>query len=409
MIPICSRDKLLGLLLLSDDEAREVDAEPLQVLSVLVHFLAGALHNGLLVADAEARIVRGATISRVARHAHASLDEQADLTRTLEVVATALGASSAVVQFGTSADDLQVAYEWQAPGLRQLGVGSQVRLPVAALAAREASTVTVASVEDDPRLDDPALGRRDDQLQIGAASALATPISLGTRLVGVLLVQRDTSQPVWTQNDVRLIEGIARELRVALETARLLAARRHESERLLALHRASTELAAATDSHQAIESILRGAVRLLGADSGSYYRWDAAAGLLRRMQTWQTLSVDGVTHVRPGEGLAGTAFAEARPIIVNDYQAWEHADAGRRDRGVRAGLAVPLRRGGALTGVLVTVSYAEGVRFAADDARLLDLFGDQAAAALATAESFEQLATAVAKLEHLNGVSATSA
>jgi signal transduction histidine kinase len=402
LVPLCSRNRMVGMLLLRDDRARGVDVEPLQLLNVLAHFLAGALHNAVSMFEAEARAERAALISRVAQHAHASLNDDIVLAKMLEEVAGAVGASTALVQLGTSIDDLRVAYEWHAKSTASIAVGARPQLAVAALAVRDGRTVSVADLRDDPRLDDPALGRRDEHLRVGGVSALATPISLGGQLVGVLLLQATGNRRTWSGDDVRLIEGVARELRVALETVRLFEARTRESDRLLALHRASTELATHTDSDTVIASILRNAVVLLGGGSGSFFRWDAQAGVLRRVHSWQTPDVDGESELRPGEGLAGMAFSQAKPSIVNDYQAWNPTTRPGRERGLRAGLGVPLRPSGKPLGVLLISSYDDTTQFSDDDARLLDLFGDQAAAALMTAEAFEEQVKAVAELERMN-------
>ena len=106
----------------------------------------------------------------------------------------------------------------------------------------------------------------------------------------------------WTGDDVRLIEGVARELRVALETARLLESRERESDRLLALHRASTELATHTDTNTVIESILRNAVTLLGGGSGSFFRWDAEAGVAAAGPDLADARRGQLLRVPPGRG-----------------------------------------------------------------------------------------------------------
>jgi GAF domain-containing protein len=116
LLPLMSRNRLIGLMMMRDDHAREVDVEPLQLLTVLTHFLAGALDNALSVADAETRAERAALISRVAQHSHASLDDAAVLTHTLEELGSAMGVGSVLVQLGKSVEDLRVAYEWGARG-----------------------------------------------------------------------------------------------------------------------------------------------------------------------------------------------------------------------------------------------------------------------------------------------------
>ncbi len=404
LLPLVSRNRLIGVLMLRDDRISAVDVELLQLLTVLTHFLGGALHNALSVSEAEARAERAALINRVVRHAHAGDDDKTMMANTLAELATAMKVSMAVVQLGKSADDLRVTYEWTASGETPIGIGSQMDLPIARLAVRDDRTVSVMDLRTDVRLNDKDLGHPEDHLRTGAVAALATPISLGGMLVGVLMLQMNDTPRTWNGDDIRLIEGVARELRVALETARLLEARTRESDQLMALHRASTELATHTDTHTVIQSILRNAVTLLGGGSGSFFRWDPEAGVLRRVQTWQTPDVDSNAEFRPGEGLAGLAFSEAKPVIINDYQSSDMARRRGRDRGLRAGLGVPLIPSGKPLGVLLISSYDDHTQFSADDARLLDLFGDQAAAALISAEAFEEQGKAVAELERINKV-----
>jgi signal transduction histidine kinase len=114
--------------------------------------------------------------------------------------------------------------------------------------------------------------------------------------------------------------------------------------------------------------------------------------------------VDSSSELRPGEGLAGLAFSKAKPVIINDYPASDLARRRGRDRGLRAGLGVPLIPNGKPLGVLLVSSYDDTTQFSDDDARLLDLFGDQAAAALISAEAFEEQSKAVAELERVNKV-----
>jgi diguanylate cyclase (GGDEF)-like protein len=162
---------------------------------------------------------------------------------------------------------------------------------------------------------------------------------------------------------------------------------------MFALHEASSLLAAQTaDADAVLEQVLRSAVNLLDGGSGSLYRWDRAAGMLRCVRNWQVPSRDVTPDLRPGEGLAGQTFARSAPVIVNDYSTWELGMNTGRVGGMRAGLGVPLIRQGICLGVLLVRVYQdEQARpFDLDDARLATLFGDQVAAALLTADAFEQ-------------------
>src|ERR1700737_3915106 len=97
---------------------------------------------------------------------------------------------------------------------------------------------------------------------------------------------------------------------------------RRESERLLALHGASSALAAHTATPAAVlDQILSSAVTLLHAGSGSLYRWDAEAAILRCVRNWGVPAADTTPDLGMNEGLAGGTFGQGTAIICNDSSA----------------------------------------------------------------------------------------
>jgi diguanylate cyclase (GGDEF)-like protein len=167
---------------------------------------------------------------------------------------------------------------------------------------------------------------------------------------------------------------------------------RRESERLLALHAASSALSAHTATPSAVlDQILSSAVTLLHASSGSIYRWDADASFLRCVRNWRVPEAEITPDLRVDEGIAGQAFGRGAPVICNDYPSAAYATPSGKRGGMQAGLGVPLLWGGTPIGVLLVRVYAdEATRFDEDDARLTSLFGDQASAAMFTAEAFDR-------------------
>ncbi|MFN8526109.1 MAG: ATP-binding protein [Chloroflexota bacterium] len=174
-----------------------------------------------------------------------------------------------------------------------------------------------------------------------------------------------------------------------------------ESDRLVALHRASSHMAApGADAEAVIDEILKTAGELIRADSGSLYRWDADASLLRCVRSWQTDREVPVPDLAPGHGLAGQAWVQRKAVVVSDYQRWAHATPQGLDAAFQAGVGVPLVWGGHMLGVLVMRSHeADRLQCGEADARLLALFGGQAAAALVSAELFAAQAAQVASLQ----------
>ena len=184
--------------------------------------------------------------------------------------------------------------------------------------------------------------------------------------------------------------------------------RDRESDRLLALHRASTALAAQTAEPDAVlDEVLRSAVDLLDAGSASLYLWDAGADLLRCVRNWRVPPEDTTPDLRIGEALAGRAFAGAEPLVVNDYKGWAHAGQSGIIGGMCKGLGVPLRYRGTSIGVLMIRSYRDdSPGFTDDDVRLVALFADQAANAIENARLYARLETRIVRQRTLSRLTA---
>jgi signal transduction histidine kinase len=399
LLPLVSRSRLIGALALRDAEPNAIGRDQLQLLVLLGQYVAGALHNALSIAEADSRADREAVVNRISQRIYSNLDPDAVVAAALEELGTELGVSRVMIS-GAGESDLAVLHEWDAPGVEAVGIGTHGRLPLSTLAAREGRTIAVRDARTDARLADPSLGSHT-LIDRGTLAAVATPIGLGGQVSGVLVLDQVGEPRAWTSQEIRLLESVAKELRTALEAAQLLLARQRENQRMLALHRASTLIAQETDPNDVLREILQAAAALLSRGQAFLYRWDQHAGLLRQAGATQP-DKNSPLVLRAGEGASGQAFLTQKPLIVNDYANWEHAVAANREAGWRAVISVPLVRAGQSLGVLTVRSKYPLARFDDEDARLLSLFGDQAVAALTTAELVEQQRRAVDQLERLN-------
>ena len=170
------------------------------------------------------------------------------------------------------------------------------------------------------------------------------------------------------------------------------------SERLVALHRASTAVARQTERSDALDVILREAARLVGAGGASLFLWDADAAILRRARDSGRRDPTMPEVVPAGRGVAGIAFERRAAFIVNDYAGWRGAAAAAVEVGQRAGLAAPLLRGVLGVGAITVRAY-DSKTFDEDDARLLELFADQMVASLAVVDALEGQRAATVQAE----------
>ena len=395
-MPLVSQERLVGAVVAGGEKAGSLTADRLQLVLVLGQFVAGAIRTSLSLSEAQSRGDREELVSRISRRARASLDPVEVLKGTVEELGRALHVDRVVATTGTTPDGLLVTYEWDAAGVEPVGEGRRA-LPVSRLAAETGRTIVVRDVLADARV-------AEGSAHAGVRSVVATPILVAGELAGTLSLNQAAEPRDWTTDEVRLVEEVARELRVAMETARLFQARQRENERLLALQRAGATLAAHTDPHDVFDMILRSAVQLFGGrGSASLYTWDEAAGVLRLAENFDTagrMPDDAV--LQPGEGVVGRVFVTREPLVIKDYQTWEGRTSVGQETGLRACLAVPLLRSGRALGALGIRSYEPTVVYTEDDGRVLGLFADQAAAALTTVEAFGRQRQAVEQLERLN-------
>jgi signal transduction histidine kinase/DNA-binding response OmpR family regulator len=144
--------------------------------------------------------------------------------------------------------------------------------------------------------------------------------------------------------------------------------------------------------------IVEQARALLSCDAAVVYGIDDAG---ERLTAMRGLNVDTelltTFSLRIGEGLAGRAFAERRPMWVRDLHdpdaalTYTSADTERvvRTKAMRAPLAVPIISQGKAYGVLVAGFY-DVHDFTAKEVQLLSVLGDQTAIALENARLYAE-------------------
>jgi signal transduction histidine kinase len=236
-LPLVSRERLVGALLLLGERAGDLTPDTAQLPVIMGQYVAGSIHSALAVTEAEARAEREGLVNRIAQRARASLDPTEILRGTVDELSKALGVSRGIVAAGDSEDDLKVLYEWDAPGIPPVGRGAR-SIPVAKFAARLGRTIVVRDVREDPRFAEPEVAGVG---HLGVVAVAATPIRVGGQLAGALALSQIDRARDWTADDVRLIESVGQELRVALAAAEAFERQRAAVAELERLNRAKSD------------------------------------------------------------------------------------------------------------------------------------------------------------------------
>ena len=237
----------------------------------------------------------------------------------------------------------------------------------------------------------------------GYRSAVVVPLSSGEEVAGTLnLCHR---RPLaFDDEDVEILLEVAILLAAAMENRRLLSETRQRAEELGALYRTSQLITARLYLPAVLEAIIRSVTELTGGTGcgiglldaeRSHVGHVAAHGF--RTAEWRSLSL------AVGEGIIGRVAMNGVPIRTDDIR--EDPRSAQRDvderEGIRSMLAVPLRVGEEIIGVISTFATAVGA-FGAHHQTLLEAFADQAGIAIQNARLFEERVRWARQMQALN-------
>jgi signal transduction histidine kinase len=177
---------------------------------------------------------------------------------------------------------------------------------------------------------------------------------------------------------------------------------RERNARLTLLNHIGNVIHATLDSQQALDLILREAVRVMRASSGSIALVNPTNGLLEIQASQGLPSGAQNVQLRVGRGITGWVARTGRPARVSDVRADARYVMLQPD--VRSELAVPLAVEGEVRGV-VNVDSDRLDAFSAADQELLEALAVQAAKVIHTTWLYEQLRLKARLFESLANVS----
>jgi signal transduction histidine kinase len=243
------------------------------------------------------------------------------------------------------------------------------------------------------------------------AALAAAPVEARGEAVGALVLVGDVDR-LLTEHEMMLLTACADQMALAVEHARTqseLARQRYEAEELARVARLVNETLDLTAVGKRIASSV---LELLAVPSSAIrlFRPDGNLGAIALGGRARQYGGGGGSDIVPaGVGLVGRAAAEGRPMWTADFRTddrFETSDEIRRRNeaaGIVAGLAVPLRVGGKVIGVL-SVGHPMPRTFTPAEVALLQTFADHAAVALANARTQEELAKHAERLRVLHEI-----
>ena len=219
-------------------------------------------------------------------------------------------------------------------------------------------------------------------------SEVDVPVRIGEQVLGVLVAESKKGDDFGTE-DFEVLTAASQQAGIAIEKARLLAAERQRGDELDALRTTLTELTAELELSVLLGAIVERAAGLLNAAGGELALYDDANQEVEIVVSCG-LSQDYIgTRHKLGEGAMGLVAQSGEPLILEDYNTWEKRANQYIDDEIHAIMAVPLKLGQRLIGVITVVAADVKRKFASPDVHLLNLFAQQAAIAIDNARLFE--------------------
>jgi len=227
-------------------------------------------------------------------------------------------------------------------------------------------------------------------------SEIALPLLVGGRLLGVLNVQ-STDEAAFDDDDVRVLQGLADQIAIAIENARRVSDEAALLEATSPIYRASRRLTRATSVQEVTEAIIA-SVAEAGADGCLVVLFEFSPSgepeVLSYVGVWRQ---DREPQFKPGMRLP---IAESPFSLDMVSTLWAVSDVAKSDQlsdqvrqtfqetGVAAVVNVPLRSKDRVMGQVVVLRATAG-SFSEAAMRLYETISDQAAVALERARLLE--------------------
>lgn len=379
--PLWVKGEIIGLLALDSAAPDFFDAQHAADLKAFADQAATALENARWLDEAKQRADQLSLLYEAGLALNSVLDPHAQLEFLTRTAMRALNAAQAEF-FRYDAIRRELTLELllgfsdnppNYPFFAKLTIDSAST--VAALTARERQPISLGDVTMDPRyvpLDD------------GARSGLWVPVEHDNLLLGVLAVFSPEPN-AFTPQEERLLQLFGNQAAVALENARLYQAALQAGERRTVLHWASQEIVSAgLDAERAYVAIHQSVSRLMPSEAFVIALLDPESDQINAVYLTDRGGRQPQANFSSTRGLSGYVISTGESLLINDMDL-----SGRQldllnfgyPKRVDSLLAVPLRHGGAVFGMISTQCYHKDA-YTAEDRLMLEMLAAHAAAAL---------------------------
>lgn len=415
-VPLYSTDgMLLGMIFASDTEDRQrPTARMVEPLEIFADQAAIAIENHLLLREARDRAEEMAAMFHVGAAATSTTDLDTLLERVYQEIVAFLGTPDFFYIASYNSEQATVRFELFKQHGTTLAEYHKRTAPKAGLTAK------IIDEGKPLRIDDLLHSSLHEQAQILVSegrqvrSWIGVPLISKGAVIGVLSVQSETAG-AFTERTLRFLAGLANQLAIALENARLFAEREQRITELNSINRIGQTIASTLDQRQMLRDVYHHLRSFLSLDSFVAYLYDPESDEMTFCYEVDE-GIESVTEQRepPKPGSLTAHIIRTRQPLQFVNLADEADQAGFRpvkfgsERESAAWLGVPLLIGDQMVvGVLAVMSYTPGI-YHERECAFLTTVANQLALGVQNARLLERARAQVEQLALINRVAATT-
>lgn len=375
IVPILSKEQVIGTLDALSDRVSAFDETDLMVMQSLAHQVGAAIENTRLFQAEKRRAEQFRVIAEIGRRFTQVLDLDELLKQVVTLIQEALGYYH--IDIGLIEGD-EVAYQygagaiWDRPNFylasARLKVGKE---GLGGWVAASGEPLYVPDVSKDPRY----VALEGSQ----GRSELVIPITAKGRVIGVLNVLSDRLND-FDDTDLLVMQSLAHQVGAAIENARLFHAEQRRAEQFRVIGEVGRRLISVT----IVDELLEQMAHLIQESFGYYH---VGIGLIEGNEVVSRAEVGACeaiyknVHIPLGQGSWGWVAQQGDVLVQTDAQHDPHFLHQSGAEKIRSHICVPLQTKNAVMGVLSVASDHLNA-FDASDQMVLQSLAQQAAVAI---------------------------
>jgi GAF domain-containing protein len=222
---------------------------------------------------------------------------------------------------------------------------------------------------------------------------VVVPVRVRGETIAAIGARKSGEGEIWSDEDVALIEAVAGQAALAMETARQYAEEQRRVAELEVVNRVSQAASQLLRVDSLLKVVGRQIIQVMGQTDVQIAVFDEATNTVKFSYATEMGEPADLPDLPLGQGLVSHVIRTQQPLLLEDALQKQAAELGVQldDPELKSWLGVPLLAGNQTIGVLVTQDKTREHRFTEDDVALLSTVAGQVATALQNARLLEQV------------------